>query len=53
MSSFKSAHIHMKDAQCAETNEKSNFRFLVFEICLEHLIKKIIPKYEQCSETDF
>ena len=30
--SFKSDQIYMKDAQCAEINEKSIFRFLVFEI---------------------
>ena len=32
---FESVHIYMKDAECAETNEKSMFRFLrflVFEI---------------------
>ena len=29
---FKSGQIHMKDAECVETNEKSIFRFSVFEI---------------------
>ena len=28
--SFKSGQIYRKDAECAEANEKSIFRFLVF-----------------------
>ena len=54
----------MKDAQCAETNEKSIFRFLFFELWLIVLTilddpKKsfksgqIYKKNAQCSETDF
>ena len=51
----------MKDAQCAETNEKTLIRFLAFEWWskfLEYLSpfdqndKKKIPEDAQCSETD-
>ena len=43
----------MKDAQCAETNGNTIFRFLVFGI-FNHLAKKNVnPKDAQCSETDF
>ena len=30
--SLRSGHLYIKDAQCAETNEKSYIRFLVFEL---------------------
>ena len=29
---FKSGQIYMKDAECAESEEKSNFRFPFFEL---------------------
>ena len=29
---LRSGHLYVKDAQCAETNEKSFFRFSVFEL---------------------
>jgi len=41
----------MKNAQCAETNEKLIFRFLVFEIWSLKILR--ITKDAQCSETDF
>ena len=53
------ASILMEDAQWAELNEKWIFRFywfLVFEIWLfkyNHLIKKIVPKVAQRSETNY
>ena len=41
---FRSGHLYMKDAHCAGTNEKSSFRFLVFELLVakrdHHLAKK-------------
>ena len=36
---FKSVHIFMKDAECAETNEKSNFRFLFFRVMVNFYSK--------------
>ena len=30
----KSVRIYMKDVECSEMNEKSNFRFLFFELSL-------------------
>ena len=32
LKNVKSGYIYMKDAECAETNEKSIFRFLIFEM---------------------
>ena len=29
---FKSVQIYMKDVECSESNDKSNFRFLLFEL---------------------
>ena len=62
---LRNSHICMKDAQCAETNEKSIFRFLqflVFEFWLnfleyfDHLTKmkknNSVPEDAQCSETE-
>ena len=40
---FKSFHIYMKDAESAKTNEKSIFRFLVFELW-SILYSKLIEK---------
>ena len=43
----------MKDAQCAETNEKSYFRFLVFELLVakgdHHSAKKNRSKVAKCT----
>ena len=36
---LRTGHLYMKDAQCAETNEKSYFRFLVFDL----LVVKELP----------
>ena len=36
---FKSGHIFMKDAECAETNEKSIFRFFSFRDMIDFVLK--------------
>ena len=36
---LRSGHLNIKDAECAESNKKSYFRFLVFEL----LVVKELP----------
>ena len=57
---LKKGQIYMKDAHCAEMNEKSISRFLLFlffeiwSFKFNLLAKKNFdPKDEQCSETNF
>ena len=42
--SFKRGQIYIKDAQCAETNEKSILRFLFFQLW-SILYSKLIEKW--------
>ena len=48
MQTLTNGYLYMKDAQCAETNEKK-FRFLVFELLVAKEItirlKKIVQKW--------
>ena len=38
-SSIRNGHLYIKDAQCAETNEKLYLRFLVFDLLAKSLQK--------------
>ena len=40
-SSIRNGHLYIKDAQCAETNEKLYLRFLVFELFLPKRLQKM------------
>ena len=49
-------YIYMRDAQCAETNDKSIFQFLVFEIWSLQICRYasfFLSKDAHCSETDY
>ena len=53
---LRNDHLNIKDAECAESNKKSYFRFLVFELLVVkeqpiRLQKKILSKVAKLTKT--